>query len=170
MMNGYSDLQKTDISSENINIPATNTPRYYQTRLRFVTSHDGSIETLCKILRRLSRMDLPGKDYVEAYLRHLTLRNRRPRTLESRCGAIVIFLGMLRDSGKRCLEEVTKRDVEAFIEFEQERGNKITTIRTSLVSVQAFLRYLVEEEVVSADIFSRRIRLQLPERLLSPIM
>jgi integrase/recombinase XerD len=110
-------------------------------------------------------MDLPGKDYVEAYLRHLTLRNRRPRTLESRCGAIVIFLGMLRDSGKRCIEEVTKRDVEAFIEFEQERGNKITTIRTSLVSVQAFLRYLVEEEIVSADIFSRRIRLHLPERL-----
>jgi site-specific recombinase XerD len=55
--------------------------------------------------------------------------------------------------------------VEAFIEHEQDRGNKITTIRTSLASVQAFLRYLVEEGIVSPDIFSRRIRLQLPERL-----
>jgi integrase/recombinase XerD len=161
----YNDIQKTDISSEDFSIPTINTPRYYQTRLRFVSSHDGSIGTLCKILTRLARMDLPGKDHVEAYLRHLTLRNRRPRTLESRCGAIVIFLGMLRDSGKSRLEEVTKRDVEAFIESEQDRGNKITTIRTSLVSVQAFLRYLVEEGIVSADIFSRRIRLQLPERL-----
>ena len=110
-------------------------------------------------------MDLPGKDHVEAYLRHLTRRNRRPKTLYSRWGAIVIFLGMIRDSGKTRLEEITRRDVEAFIEHEQDRGNKITTIRTRLVSVQAFLRYLVEEEIVSPDIFGRRIRLQLPERL-----
>jgi integrase len=165
MTNGYSDIQKTDISSENFNIPAINAPRYYQTRLRFVSHHDGSIGTLCKILKRLARMDFPGKDHVEAYLRHLTHRNRRPRTLESRFGAIVLFLGMIRDSGKTGLEEVTRRDVEAFIEHEQDRGNKITTIRTSLVSVQAFLRYLVEEGIASPDIFSRRIRLQLPERL-----
>jgi integrase/recombinase XerD len=72
---------------------------------------------------------------------------------------------MIRDGGKTCLEEVTRRDVEAFVEHEQDRGNKITTIRTSLVSVQAFLRYLVEEGIVSPDIFGRRIRLQLPERL-----
>jgi len=72
---------------------------------------------------------------------------------------------MMRDSGKTRLEEITRRDVEAFIEHEQDRGNKITTVRTKLVSVQAFLRYLVEEEIVSPDIFSRRIRLQLPERL-----
>jgi integrase/recombinase XerD len=72
---------------------------------------------------------------------------------------------MIRNRGKTCLEAVARRDVEAFIEHEQDRGNKITTIRTSLVSVQAFLRYLVEEGIASPDIFSRRIRLQLPERL-----
>jgi integrase/recombinase XerD len=78
---------------------------------------------------------------------------------------MVLFLGMIRDSGKTCLEAITRRDVEAFIEHEQDRGINITTIRTRLVSVQAFLRYLVEEEIVSGDIFGRRIRLQLPERL-----
>jgi integrase/recombinase XerD len=72
---------------------------------------------------------------------------------------------MIRDNGKTCLEEIKRRDVEAFIEHEQDRGNKITTIRTKLVCVQAFLRYLLEEEIVSPDIFSRRIRLQLPDRL-----
>jgi len=110
-------------------------------------------------------MDLPGKDHIEGYLRHLTRRNRRSRTLNGRYGAIIPFLRMIRDAGKTRLEEITRRDVEAFIEQEQDRGNKITTIRTKLVSVQAFLRYLAEEEVVSPDIFSRRIRLQLPERL-----
>ena len=116
-------------------------------------------------MKRLARMDLPGKDQVEAYLRHLTHGNRRPRTLYSRFGAIVLFLGLIRDSGKTGLEAITRRDVEAFIEHEQDRGINITTIRTRLVSVQAFLRYLVEEGIVSGDLFGRRIRLQLPERL-----
>jgi hypothetical protein len=62
MTNGCTDIQKTGISSENFSIPATSTPRYYQTRLRFVSSHAGSIGTLCKILTWLGRMDLPGKD------------------------------------------------------------------------------------------------------------
>jgi len=165
MTNRDSDIQDTGISSKNFTIPTINIPNYYQTSLRFASHNDGSVETLCKILKRLARMDLPGKDHVEAYLRHLTRRNRRPKTLYSRLGAIVLFLGMIRDSGKTRLEEITRRDVEAFIEHEQDRGNKITTIRTKLVSVQAFLRYLVEEEIVSPDIFGRRIRLQLPERL-----
>jgi len=110
-------------------------------------------------------MDLPGKDQVEAYLRHLCRCNRRARTLESVWTSIVFFLGMIKASGKACLEDIAKGDVEAFIEHEQDRGIKITTIRTKLVSVQAFLRYLVEDGIVRPDVFGRRIRLQLPERL-----
>jgi integrase/recombinase XerD len=163
-MNGDSDLQPTSISSD-FKIPAVNAPRYYQTRLRFKIHAEGCLEALGQILRRLGRMDLPGKDQVEAYLRHLTHGNRRPRTLYSCFGAIILFLGLIRESGRISLEAITRRDVEAFIEREQDRGIKITTIRTRLVSVQAFLRYLLEEGIVSAELFSRRIRLQLPERL-----
>lgn len=163
-MNGHSDLQQTSISSD-FKIPAIEAPRYYQTRLRFRIHPEGVLEALGKILKRLARMDLPGKEQVEAYLRYLTHGNRRPRTLYSRFGAIILFLGLIRESDKASLEAITRRDVEAFIEQEQDRGIKITTIRTRLVSVQAFLRYLVEEGIVSAELFNRRIRLQLPERL-----
>jgi len=165
MTHRESDIQITGTSSENSTIPTNHSFGYYQTRLRFTSQNEGTVGTLCRILKRLAHMDLPGKDHVEAYLRHLTRRNRRPMTLESRVGAIILFLAMIRESGKTRLEEVTRRDVEAFLEHEQDRGNKITTIRTKLVSVQAFLRYLVEEEIVPPDIFSRRIRLQMPERL-----
>ena len=158
-------VQKTDLSSESIISPAVKTPDYHQTRLRFTSHHEENIEALGKILKRLSGMDLPGKEHVESYLRYLTRRNRKPKTLHSRYGAIVLFIGMIRDNGRTRLEEITRKDIEAFIEHEQDRGNKITTIRTKLVSVQAFLRYLMEEEIVSSDIFSRRIRLRLPERL-----
>jgi integrase/recombinase XerD len=164
MMNGHSDLRQTSISSD-FKIPASNAPRYYQTRLRFRIHPEGCLEALGKILKRLARLELPGKEQVEAYLRYLTHGNRRPRTLYSRFGAIILFLGLIRESGKSSLEVITRRDVEAFIEQEQDRGIKITTIRTRLVSVQAFLRYLVEEGIVSAELFNRRIRLQLPERL-----
>lgn len=158
------DLQKTDLSSNQLKNPTHNPPRYYQTRLRFSSHPEGSLAALLKILKRLSRLDLPGKDQVEAYLRQLTYGNRRPRTLYSRFGTLVLFLGLIRDSGKD-IGAITRSDVEAFIEREQDRGIKITTIRTRLVSVLAFLRHLVEEEIVSAELFVRRIRLQLPERL-----
>ncbi len=161
----YSDIQKADITSDHFKSPTPTPPRYYQTRLRFTSHLEGSLEALGKILKRLAGMDLPGRDQVAAYLRHLTHGNRRPRTLYSRFGTLVLFLGLIRDTGKG-FEAITRSDVEAFIEREQDRGIKITTIRTRLVSVQAFLRYLVEEGIVSGDIFrSRRIRLQLPERL-----
>lgn len=64
-------------------------------------------------------MDLQGKEHVEGYLCHMTRGNRRPRTMYSRWGTILIFLGMLRDNGKTRLEEVTRRDVGAFIEHER---------------------------------------------------
>lgn len=123
------------------------------------------IETLRKILRRLERMELPGKEHLEAYLRHVCRRNRRPKTLESSYTNLVLFLGMIRDNGKTGIDEITKEDMEAFLEHEQDRGLMITTIRTKLVCVRAFLRYLVDEEIVSPNVLGRRIRLQLPDRL-----
>ncbi|MBI4767371.1 MAG: hypothetical protein HY787_22725, partial [Deltaproteobacteria bacterium] len=66
------DLQKTDLSSNQLQNPTHNPARYYQTRLRFTSHPEGSLAALLKILKRLSRLDLPGKDQVEAYLRQLT--------------------------------------------------------------------------------------------------
>jgi len=159
------DLHEAVISADNFTIPPQKSFDYYQTRLRFYSHSDGSIEALLKILRQLSRVDLPGKEHVEGYLRHMARSNRRPRTMFSRWGTILIFLDLLKANGKTNLEEVTRRDVEAFIEHEQDRGIKITTIRMRLTGVQSFLRHLVEEGIVSRDVFGKRIRLQLPERL-----
>jgi integrase/recombinase XerD len=133
--------------------------------LRFESSSKSSIEALHKLLKRLAGMELPGKEHVEAYLRYVCRRNRRPRTLAILYTNIVLFLGMIKDNGKTSIEEITKSDVEAFIEHEQDRGLMITTIRTKLVCVRAFLRYLVEEEIVLPNVLGRRIRLQLPDRL-----
>jgi len=58
--------------------------------------------------------------------------------------------------GKDPFEEITKTDLEAFIEREQDRGLMISMIRTKLNYIQAFLRYGIETEVVSSDVLARR--------------
>ncbi|PKN04667.1 MAG: hypothetical protein CVU74_05715 [Deltaproteobacteria bacterium HGW-Deltaproteobacteria-9] len=128
-------------------------------------SRPALIDALRKILKRLERTYLPGKEHVEAYLRHLTRRNRRAKTLQSVWFGIYFFLGMIRSIGKSSLGDITKGDVEAFVEREQDRGLNVSTIRVRLVNVYAFLRYLVEEGIVAPEVICRKIRLQLPERL-----
>ena len=76
-----SAVQKTDLSLESFISPAVKTHDYHQTRLRFTSHNELNIEALRKILKRLAGMNLPGKEHVENYFRHLTRRNRRPRTL-----------------------------------------------------------------------------------------
>jgi site-specific recombinase XerD len=116
-------------------------------------------------LNRLAGWELPGKEHVEGYFRHMYRRNFRPKTYFSALTAIYIFLTVIRDSGKTRLEEIAKNDLEAFIEHEQDRGLMISTVRTRLHCVNAFLGYVIEAGVVSSDVLARRIRLRKPETL-----
>jgi integrase/recombinase XerD len=116
-------------------------------------------------LNRLSGWRLPGKQHVEDYLRDMYRRGLRPKTYSSNLTAISIFLTLIRGSGKTRLEEITKNDLEAFIEHEQDRGLMISTVRTRLHCVNAFLGYLVEAGVIRGDVLARRIRLRKPETL-----
>lgn len=116
-------------------------------------------------LNRLAGWDLPGKEHVEEYIRSMYRRNFRPRTYNSSMIAIYDFLRGVRASGKTRLEDVTKQDIEAFIEHEQDRGMKLTTVRTKLHGVNAFLGYAMDAGVISTDVLARRIRLRKPETL-----
>jgi len=116
-------------------------------------------------LDRLAGRALPGQACLEEYLRDMYRRNCRPKTFQSSLGSIELFLTCVAESGKTRLEQITKADLEAFIEREQDRGLMISTIRTKLNYIQAFLRYGIEAEVVSSDVLARRIRLRKPETL-----
>jgi hypothetical protein len=78
------NLHEAVISPDNFTNPPLKSCDYYQTRLRFGSHSDGGLEALQKILKQLSRLDLPGKEHAEGYLRHMARSNRRPRTLHSR--------------------------------------------------------------------------------------
>jgi integrase/recombinase XerD len=65
----------------------------------------------------------------------------------------------------RSLTGITRDDIEAFVEHEQDRGLSLATVRLKLVVIRAFLRFLIEEGYLDHEVLTRRIQIKLPERL-----
>jgi integrase/recombinase XerD len=117
------------------------------------------------ILQKLSLMELPAKEHFECYMRHKWRLNHKPKTLQSSFTSVMLFLGFYGKSGKRDIEEMERIDLEAFIEHEQDRGMHISTVRTRLACIIAFLHFLMEQDIISGALLKRGIRLKLPETL-----
>jgi integrase/recombinase XerD len=118
-----------------------------------------------QILNKLSRIELPAKEHFERYMRHKWRLNHKPRTLHSSFTSVRLFLDFYAKSGKRDLEAMERTDLEAFIEYEQDRGLRISTIRTRLACIIAFLHFLIEQDLIPLSLLKRRIKLKLPEVL-----
>jgi site-specific recombinase XerD len=117
------------------------------------------------ILERLSPLELPEKEHFESYLRYKWRLNHKPRTIDSSFTSIMFFLDFYGKSGKTELKEIERSDLEAFIEHEQDRGMNISTVRTRMASIVAFLHFLMEQDLIPATVFKKRIRLKLPDAL-----
>jgi site-specific recombinase XerD len=117
------------------------------------------------ILQKLSGMELPAKEHFERYLRHKVRLNHKPRTLASSFTSVRLFLDFCGKSGRREIEEIERVDLEGFIEQEQDRGLRISTVRTRLACIIAFLHFLMEQEVIPGSLLKRGIKLKLPEVL-----
>jgi site-specific recombinase XerD len=118
-----------------------------------------------RILDKIAEQDLAGKLYVEQYLRHKYRCNCRPNTLKQAATSLMQFLSFADKIGKVRLEQLSREDIEVFIEALQDRKLKPTTVCTRLRNVYAFIRFLIERQVVSYELLERRIKLKLPDRL-----
>jgi integrase/recombinase XerD len=118
-----------------------------------------------RILKRIFVLDLPGKEHFESYMRYKWRMNLKRRTLEGSFFAVSSFLIFYAGIGKSHIEEITSNDIEAFIEHEQDRGLKVTTVRTRLHNLLAFLRFLIDRDIVDTRILKRKIKLSVPEFL-----
>jgi integrase/recombinase XerD len=109
---------------------------------------------------------LPAKSYVEQYLRHKYRRNCKANTLRQAAISLEQFLSFFASRGNTVLEQLSRDDIEAFVEDMQDRGSKLTTVNTRLRNVYAFIRFLIMEyKVVSWELMERKIKLKLPDRL-----
>ena len=117
------------------------------------------------ILKKISKMELPCTEHVESYMRHKWRLNRKPNTLRSSFVAVRSFVYFYSGLGKSQLQEIVSDDLESFVEHEQDRGLKVTTVKTRLSYIWAFLRFLVEQDIIGERILRRKIKLRVPNFL-----
>jgi len=120
---------------------------------------------LTHYLKKLWKEDIPGKNHVESYLRNQYRRNLRLSTIRNSLNTIVSFLLLVKQDNKTCLEEITRSDLGAFIEHEQDRGLKPSTVRLRLDLLKSFIRYQIEKEIMPAEILSKRMIIKVPDSL-----
>ena len=111
-------------------------------------------------MAKLLAMDFPGKDYVRQYLQSLHRSNCKPSTLRANLTAARLFLSFIKVCGKTQLEQISKQDIEAFVEHEQDRGLSIVSVKTRLASIYAFLRYMSDRGIVDPAILVKKINLK----------
>ncbi len=107
-----------------------------------------------RILQKLSCLELPAKEHFECYLRHKWRLNHKPKTLAGSFTSVRLFLDFYGKSGKSAIEKIERVDLEGFIEHEQDRGLRISTVRTRLACIIAFLHFLIEQDIVCISSFS----------------
>jgi integrase/recombinase XerD len=63
------------------------------------------------------------------------------------------------------VKKADKRDLEKFVEHEQDRGMKLSTVRLRLAVIKAFMRFMIEQGVVEEDVFPWKLKIKRPEVL-----
>jgi site-specific recombinase XerD len=114
---------------------------------------------------KMAQQGLFGAEHVHDYLMELCRRNCRPNTLRSRFGTILVFPQYLKAKGRHLFELVCREDVCAFIEHEQDRGLKPASVSNRIDGLYAFIRFLVDREVLGADLLKRKLRVKVPDSL-----
>jgi site-specific recombinase XerD len=117
------------------------------------------------LLKKVFKDDLPGSEHLASYIRHQYRRNCRPSTLKDIHGTVGYFFKFLCKEGNGSLEEMTKWDVEGFIKYEQDRGLKLSTVRTRLAILKAFIHFLIDKAILADDVFPWKMKIKPPEIL-----
>ncbi len=120
---------------------------------------------LNRIVCRLTKSKLPGNDYVIYCIYGLYSRNLATKTILQSGEMLLQFLAFFKTLGKHSIEDVSRKDIAAYVEYEQDRGLKINSVKVKLVIVYAFLKFLVENKIISPDILRNKIYIKLPKTL-----
>jgi len=130
------------------------------------TSGPGTLSYKRRILNRwterITASGLPGDDLVTEYLYGKYIKNLSFHTIDHAGGVILAFLHYLDKEGSSILT-LTRSNISAFVEYEQDRGLKAISIISYLTVVYAFIMYLVRQEVISPEIMKPKVRMQRPD-------
>ena len=112
---------------------------------RFLSSASGTLPYKRKILdrwtTRISTSGLPGNQFVREYLHGKYIKNLSYHTIDHAGGVILAFLQFLNKEGSSIFT-LTRSNISAFVEYEQDRGLKAISIISQLTVIYAFIRSL----------------------------
>ena len=132
---------------------------------RSSANHRVSTPEIVYVLRKLFDKGLCGQAHVKQYLHNLYRCNCRPNTIRTNGFAIILFLSFLKTTGRKHLETITRNDLSAFIEHEQDRGLKPNTVSTRLRALYAFFNFLTKRDVIHPDVLKRKMHIKIPDAL-----
>jgi len=113
---------------------------------------------------RFEQSGLPGSDHAITYLHEKYTRNLAPATIKQAGSVVYFFLTFLREN-KTDIGNVSRQDVAAYVEKDQDRGLKIGAVKTKLRALYTFLRFLVDRGLLPPDILHKKIQIKLPQLL-----
>jgi integrase/recombinase XerD len=120
---------------------------------------------LSRAVDKLEASCLPGYEYAISYLYDKYRRNLAVSTLSQTGRTIHSFLSFFQTLGRRNIVDIQRKDIADYVEHEQERGLNISSVKTHLHTLYAFVQYLVDRDVLPAEILMRKIRIKLPDVL-----
>lgn len=113
---------------------------------------------------RLADSDLVGADRAIEYLQDKYSKNQAVDTITQAGGVILFFLTFLNEIGTNIFK-ISRKDITSFVQNEQDRGLKISSVKGYLRTVYAFISFLVEQEILPDTILHKKILIKLPELL-----
>ena len=118
-----------------------------------------------RLIAEIFSLRVAGKDHLKRYILHKFRNNCKRNTIRGAFTNAVKFLKFVQSYRHSELETLRRCDIEAFVEFEQDRGMSAATLCTRLVSLYAFIRFLADEGVMSPELLKRKIHIKLPIKL-----
>ena len=102
-----------------------------------------------RLIGQISGLRVPGKNHFKRYILHKFRNNCKRNTISNAQTSIVKLLKFIQRQGHHKLETLKRSNIEAFVEYEQDRGQSAGTLCTRLVCIYAFMRFLADDGVMS---------------------
>lgn len=118
-----------------------------------------------RLIGEIAAMRVGGKDHLTRYILYKFRSNCKRNTIRAAVSNTVIFLKFIQTHSHSELKNLKRSDIEAFVEYEQDRGMSPATLFTRLNCLYAFIGFLADEGVMNRQLLKRKIHIKQPARL-----
>lgn len=121
-------------------------------------------KVLHRCCSRLAASGLPESDLIVEYLYGKYIKNLSVHTIRQSGTVLLSFLNFLVNDGAT-LQTLTRQNIAAFVENEQNTGLKSTSVIGHLRVIYAFIAFLVDLGILPPTMMQRKIRIKKPDSL-----